>query len=113
MESKEMFVKETLKIKGSHQFKTARSELLGFWFEGIEGEALALLLQQDGIKASTESPCLKVYTKDTGLSHEQAHASLTIAWNNKFKEKDVKSIIKALKKHLKKLRGISATWVKK
>jgi cysteine sulfinate desulfinase/cysteine desulfurase-like protein len=110
LDLKEKFAKEVLKIKGSHKFQTSRAELLGFWFEGIEGEALALLLQNDGIKASTESPCLKKYTPETGLSHEQAHSSLTIAWSNRFKEKDVKAIITSLKKHLKKLRSISATW---
>jgi len=110
---REKFRKIVLEIKGSHEFKTSRRELLGFWFEGVEGEALALLLQNDGIRASTESPCIKEYTNDSGLTHEQAHGSITIAWSNKFKEENAKNMIKSIKKHLKKLREISATWVEK
>lgn len=102
-----------LKIPGAHVFKTSKNELMGFWFEGIEGEALALLLQNDGIRAATESPCIKKYTKDSGLTREQAHGSITIAWSNKFSEKDIKKMASSIKKHLKKLRMISATEVRK
>ena len=110
---REKFKKDVLKIEGSHSFKTSRNELLGFWFDGVEGEAVALLLQNDGIKASTESPCIKEYTTDSGLTHEQAHGSITIAWSSKFTDKNANNMLKSIKKHLKKLREISATWVKK
>lgn len=102
--NKEKFIAEVLKIKASHTFKTSKPELLGFWFEGVEGEALAMLLQEVGVEASTESPCLKKYSPETGLTHEQAHASLTIEWTDSMDKKSIKAILVGVKK-LRKISG--------
>ncbi len=104
---KEKFIKEVLKIKGSHSFETSKEDLIGFWFEGVEGEALSLILKDEGIEASTESPCIKKYKKSSGLTHEQAHGSLTIRWGDAFNEGDVNKMVNAIKKGVEKLRKIS------
>ena len=107
---KEKLIHEILNITKGHQFKTSSEDLLGFWFEGLEGEALSMLLQRDGVDATTESPCLKRYSESTGLTHEQAHASVIIKWKDKFSEKDIKKIVSSLKKNIQKLRKMSPTW---
>ncbi|MCD6576206.1 MAG: hypothetical protein J7K73_03540 [Nanoarchaeota archaeon] len=48
-----------LENKGSHKFETSKENLVGFWFEGVEGEALSLLLKEKEANASTESPYVK------------------------------------------------------
>lgn len=107
---KEKLIHEILNITKGHQFKTSSEDLLGFWFDGLEGEALSMLLQRDGVDATTESPCLKRYSESTGLTHEQAHASVVIKWKDGFSENNIKKIVSSLKKNTRKLRKMSPTW---
>ncbi len=107
MNQKEKLVKKILEIRASHKFKTSEENLLGFWFEGVEGEALSLILKDASIEATTESPCLKEYNENSNFTREQAHASIVIKWKNDFDEEDVKNIFKEVKKSVEKLRKIS------
>ncbi len=107
MNLKKDFIKNVLKIKQSHSFKTSSEDLIGFWFKRVEGEALSLILKDKNIESSTESPCLKEYKKNKELSREQAHASIIIKWEKEFNEKKSKEILNALRYGVKKLRDIS------
>ena len=106
MNLKGKFIEEVLKIKESHFFRTSEDNLVGFWFKGIEGEALHLILKDSEIESTTESPCLKEYKEGKELTHEQAHGSLVIIWKG-FDEKEVEYIVEEIKNGVKKLREIS------
>jgi len=101
---------DVLKISGAHKFKTSGEGFVGFWFDGIEGEALALLLDMEGVPATTDSPCLKRHPETTGLTGEQLHGSLVIKWNDNYTEKDAKHIAKIVEKNVERLKKISPMW---
>ncbi len=107
MNLKEELIKKVLEIEGSYKFKTLEKDLIGFWFGGVEGEALSLILKDSDIEATTESPCLKEYNKNDELTREQAHSSLVVKWKKDFTEKDVKNIFDSIKKGVETLRNIS------
>ncbi len=111
MRLKDELIKKILEIEASHKFKTSEDNLIGFWFEGVEGEALSLILKDVGIEATTESPCLKEYDKSSVLTREQAHASIVIMWKKSFTQEDIKIITEEIKKGVVKLRKISG-WKK-
>lgn len=111
MNAKERFIKNVLKLDKSHLFKTASKDLIGFWFDGVEGEALSLILKDKNIESTTESPCIKEYEKNAELTREQAHASIIIRWKKEFDEKEAERILKVLKYGVRKLREISG-WKK-
>ena len=111
MNLKEKISKKMLEIESSHTFETKKNNLVGLWFDGVEGEALSLILKDSEIEATTESPCLKEYDKTSGLTREQAHASIAIKWNEDFSDEDIKKIFKETKRGVKRLREISG-WKK-
>lgn len=82
-------------------------------FENVEGEALLLLLDEEGIACSTGSACsnhsLKAshVLKAIGLSDLEAHGSLrlTLDWNNT--KAEIEYTIKKIKENVEKLREIS------
>ncbi|NQU82818.1 MAG: aminotransferase class V-fold PLP-dependent enzyme [Parcubacteria group bacterium] len=82
-------------------------------FDGAEGEALVIALDQKGIATSTGSACSSGSLDPShvllalGLSHVQAHGSLRMTLGRQTTEKDIDKVLDVLTKIVKKLRTIS------
>ena len=89
---------------------------VNFCFEGIEGESLLLLLDEEGICASSGS----AWTSGTldpshvllaiGRPHEVAHGSLRLSLGEEMTEKEIDSIIEAVTDVVTRLRSMSPFW---
>ena len=84
----------------------------------VEGEAMILRLDMDGIACSTGSACSSSSLKPShvlkaiGLSDEKAHGSLRITLGRFTKEDDIDYVIDTLPKVIKRLRLISPLYSK-
>ena len=89
-----------------------------FSFYGIEGESLLLLLDMNGICASSGSACTSGSLDPShvllslGLSHEVAHGSLRVSLGDENTEEDVDKILEVLPKVVARLRDMSPLWDK-
>ena len=85
-------------------------------FEGIEGESLLLMLDANGICASSGSACTSGSLDPShvllamGLSHEIAHGSLRMTLGAENTEQDVDYILETLPPIVEKLRAMSPLW---
>ncbi|MBQ6946487.1 MAG: cysteine desulfurase NifS [Clostridia bacterium] len=84
--------------------------------EFIEGEALLLMLDMNGILASSGSACTTGSLDPShvllaiGLTHEVAHGSLRITLGEENTEEDVDYILETLPAIVKRLRDMSPVW---
>ena len=84
-----------------------------FSFQFIEGESLLILLDSDGICASSGSACTSGSLDPShvllaiGLPHEIAHGSLRLTLDWTITKKDADYVVESLKKIVGKLRGMS------
>ena len=91
---------------------------VNFCFEGIEGESLLLLLDEQGISASSGSACTSGSLDPShvllaiGLPHETAHGSLRITLGDQNTEEDADAILAVLPGIVERLRGMSPLWEK-
>lgn len=91
---------------------------INFSFEGIEGEGLLLLLDQDGICASSGSACTSGSLDPShvllsmGVPVESAHGSLRLSLCEYNTEEEADVIINSIHKVVKYLRSISPVWEK-
>lgn len=91
---------------------------VNFCFEGIEGEGLLLLLDQDGICASSGSACTSGSLDPShvllamGVPVAVAHGSLRISLCEYNTEQEAKTIIDSIHKVVAYLRSISPVWEK-
>lgn len=82
-------------------------------FKYIEGESLLLLLDQQGIMASSGSACSSKSLKAShvllamGIPHEIAHGSLRLSLGKDTKEEDIEHVLAVLPKAVEKLRAMS------
>ncbi len=82
-------------------------------FEFIEGESLTLLLDMEGICASTGSACSTASLEPShvllaiGLPHEKAHGSLRLTLSHENTEEDVDYILEKLPPIVERLRAMS------
>ena len=89
---------------------------VNFCFEGIEGEALLLLLDDKGICASSGSACTSGSLDPShvllaiGRPHEVAHGSLRLSLGDDATEADVDYIIEAVSDVVAYLRNMSPFW---
>ncbi len=89
---------------------------VNFCFEGIEGEALLLLLDQKGIEASSGSACTSGALDPShvllaiGRVHDVAHGSLRLSIGEDITDEDVDKIIRSVKEVVAYLRGFSPIW---
>ena len=89
---------------------------VNFCFEGIEGEALLLLLDDKGICASSGSACTSGSLDPShvllaiGRPHEVAHGSLRLSLDDDATEADVDYIIEAVSNVVVHLRNMSPFW---
>ena len=85
-------------------------------FEGIEGESLLLLLDRDGICASSGSACTSGSLDPShvllsiGLPHEVAHGSLRLSIGEYNSMDEIDHIIEVVPKVVAYLRSISPVW---
>ncbi|OGO88490.1 MAG: cysteine desulfurase NifS [Clostridiales bacterium GWF2_36_10] len=85
-------------------------------FEGVEGEALLLSLDLQGISASSGSACTSGSLDPShvllalGLPHEIAHGSLRVSLSDLNTEEDVDYILSVIPGIINKLRDMSPVW---
>lgn len=85
-------------------------------FEGIEGEALLLMLDEAGISASSGSACTSGSLDPShvllalGLPHEVAHGSLRLSIDQYNTEEEIDCIIETVPRVVSYLREISPVW---
>ena len=87
-------------------------------FNGIEGEALLLMLSAKGICASSGSACTSGSLDPShvllalGLPHEVAHGSLRLSLSDENTMEDVDYILEVLPEIIARLRSMSPLWEK-
>lgn len=85
-------------------------------FEAVEGESLLLLLDMNGICASSGSACTSGSLDPShvlmaiGLPHEIAHGSLRISINQDTTKEDADYILEVLPKVVARIRSMSPLW---
>jgi cysteine desulfurase len=90
--------------------------IASFAIEGIEGESMVMMLDQNGIRASSGSACSSGSQKAshvllaTGLPDQLAHSSLRFSLNEDNSEDDVDYILGKLSVIITHLRGMSPVW---
>ena len=89
---------------------------VSFCFEGVEGEALLLHLDDMGVCASSGSACTSGSLDPShvllaiGRKHEVAHGSLRLTLNEDNTEEEIDYLIKAVKEAVERVRGMSCFW---
>jgi cysteine desulfurase len=87
-----------------------------FVFECVEGESMVLMLDQNGICASSGSACSSGSLDPShvlmaiGLPHEVAHGSLRLTLGEDNTEEDVDVILEKLPQIISRLRDMSPLW---
>ncbi len=108
-------------IRRSHHNGHGQPQLPGivnFCFEGVEGEALLLLLNMAGIAASSGSACTSGSLDPShvllalGLPHAIAHGSLRLSLSEYNTEDEIKYVIEKLPPIIERLRDMSPVWEK-
>ena len=89
---------------------------VSFCFEGIEGEALLLLLDAKGISASSGSACTSGSLDPShvllaiGRIHDIAHGSVRLSLCEENTEEEVDYMITAVAQVVQTLRNMSPVW---
>ena len=89
---------------------------VNFCFEGIEGEALLLMLDDKGVYASSGSACTSGSLDPShvllaiGRPHDVAHGSLRLTLGADATEEQIDLIIAAVEETVARLRGFSPVW---
>ena len=89
---------------------------ISFCFEGIEGESLLLLLDMQGICASSGSACTSGSLDPShvllaiGRVHDVAHGSLRLSLCHDNTDEEVAHILKAVPEVVQTLRNMSPVW---
>lgn len=84
--------------------------------EGVEGESLLLMLDMNGICASSGSACTSGSLDPShvllslGLKHEVAHGSLRLSIDENTSDEDVDYILEVVPKVVERLRSMSPLW---
>lgn len=86
---------------------------VNFSFQFVEGESLLIMLDMDGICASSGSACTSGSLDPShvllaiGLPHEIAHGSLRLTLSEETTKEDIDFVIEVIKKTVDKLRSMS------
>ncbi len=89
---------------------------VSFCFEGIEGEALLLLLDMKGVSASSGSACTSGSLDPShvllaiGRVHDVAHGSLRLSLSEYNTDEEVDHILKVVPEVVAQLRNMSPVW---
>lgn len=107
------------KIPRNHYNGSLGNQLPGtvnFCFEGIEGEALLLMLNMKGISASSGSACTSGSLDPShvllalGLPHAIAHGSLRLSLSEYNTDEEIEHITTVLPPIIERLRDMSPVW---
>jgi cysteine desulfurase len=88
-------------------------EMASFIIEGVEGEAMLLMLSDKGIAASSGSACTSGVLEPShvllamGISPEKAHGSLRFSLGNKTTPEEIDYVIDSLPEIVKKLKKMA------
>ena len=113
---RDRLIEELLKIPYSKLNGSATERLAGnvnIGFEFIEGESMLLLLDFEGIAASTGSACSSASLDPShvllsiGVPHERAHGSLRLSISNETTKEDADYILEKLPPIIQRLRDMS------
>lgn len=102
------------RLNGDREKRVATNA--NFSFEAIEGEALLLMLDMNGICASSGSACTSGSLDPShvllsiGLPHEIAHGSLRISISDETTKEDIDYILEKLPSIVERLRAMSPVW---
>ncbi len=116
---RDKLIHELTKIKESRLNGDPQKRLCGnvnISFRGIEGESLLLMLDLEGICASSGSACTSGSLDPShvllalGLDHATAHGSLRLSITEETTDEDIDYIIEAVPRVLAKLRAMSPYW---
>ena len=89
---------------------------VSFCFEGIEGESLLLMLDFQGVQASSGSACTSGSLDPShvllaiGRVHDVAHGSLRLSLSEYNTDEDVDHILKVVPQVVQQLRNMSPVW---
>ena len=89
---------------------------VSFCFEGIEGEALLLLLDMKGVSASSGSACTSGSLDPShvllaiGRVHDVAHGSLRLSLSEYNTDEEIDHILKVVPEVVQQLRNMSPVW---
>ena len=89
---------------------------ISFCFEGIEGESLLLLLDMQGVAASSGSACTSGSLDPShvllaiGRVHDVAHGSLRLSLSHYNTEEEIDHILKVVPEVVSLLRNMSPVW---
>lgn len=116
---RDYIINEALKIEHSRVNGDMENRLSGnvnMCFEGIEGESLLLMLDYNGICASSGSACTSGSLDPShvllsiGLPHEIAHGSLRLSFGDGNTFEDAEYIMSVLPDIISRLRAMSPLW---
>ena len=102
------------KINGSLEHRLSNN--FNMCFEGIEGESLLLLLDDEGICASSGSACTSGSLDPShvllaiGVPHEVAHGSLRLTLSKYTTQAEINKVIQIVPRVVEYLRKISPVW---
>ncbi len=89
---------------------------VSFCFEGVEGEALLLYLDDMGVSASSGSACTSGSLDPShvllaiGRVHDVAHGSLRLTFNENNTMEEMRYLVEAVKTVVAKVRAFSPVW---
>lgn len=114
-ELREYLISKVLLIPGSrlNSPKIGIPGIINFSFSGVEGEAITISLDMDGVAVSTGSACSssKLTASHvllaTGMKPEEAHGSLRVSIGRWTTKEDVDYFLDSLNKNINQLREIS------
>ena len=118
---RDKIIEETLKIEESYLTGHPTKRLpnnASFYFRGIEGESLVLMLDAKGIATSTGSACSSKKLQPShvllaiGIKPEDAHGSLRVTLGRDNSEEEIDYFLEVLPKVVEELRKISPMWYK-
>lgn len=104
------------KVRLTGDSKNRLPGIASFVFEGIEGESILLMLDQNGICASSGSACSSGSLDPShvllaiGLPHEIAHGSLRLSLSGNNTDEDVDYVLEVLPGIVERLRSMSPVW---
>jgi len=99
------------KLNGSREFRLPHNA--NFSFQGVEGESILMLLDQEGIAVSTGSACSSASLEPShvlsamGIPPEIAHASVRFTLGKDTTKEEIDFVSKVLIEKIKRLRDIS------
>ncbi|MCD6448298.1 MAG: cysteine desulfurase NifS [Thermoplasmata archaeon] len=121
MKLRDKIIKEVLKIEETYLTGHPTKRLpnhASFYFRGIEGESLVLMLDSKGIATSTGSACSSKKLQPshvllaTGIKPEDAHGSLRVTLGRENTEEEIDYFLGVLPQIVEDLRKISPMWYK-